>query len=224
MSDGLTVPFGHRVVPGAGRKHKAVAPFPLLWTGKKQNQIKVVLKMRKCVHLRNWSPRFRRAGSQCVNLVTLWAHPETGAPSQFHLQNVPSPKAGVPLLSRWLTTAAGQPASCSHPVGSLVCVDLKIRDIFPKGLPSNISVSCLVPEPATTRADGMRSCLLIVWGWMSGLWTEDPSAPYILQINNSYSSLVGRLMPPPKTFMPSTPEPVNMLLYMATGALHISFS
>ena len=30
VTDGLTVPSGHRVVPGAGRTREAVAPFPLL--------------------------------------------------------------------------------------------------------------------------------------------------------------------------------------------------
>lgn len=102
-------------------------------------------------------------------------------------------------------------------MGSLVCVDLKIKDIFPKGFPSNVSVSCLVPElPERMELDHVSVNHL----------TEDPSAPYILQINNAYSSLVARIMPPhtQKTFMPSTPEPVNMLLYITTGAFHISFS
>ena len=122
VSDGLTVPFGHRLVPGAGRKHEAVAPFPLLWTGKKRNQIKVALKIRKCVYLQNWSPRFRRAGSQCFNLAALWARLEFGAPSRFRPQNVPSPKAGVPTAVKMVNHSSWAACFLFSPCGvSCVC-------------------------------------------------------------------------------------------------------
>ena len=91
-------------------------------------------------------------------------------------------------------------------MGSLVCVDLKIKDIFPKGFPSNVSVSCLVPKlPERMELDHVSVNHL----------TEDPSAPYILQINNAYSSLVARIMPPPHTkdihaFNPRTCEYVTL--------------
>ena len=58
---------------------------------------------------------------------------------------------------------------------------------------------------------------------MNGLWTEDPSAPYIHQINNSYSSLVGRIMHPPKkdihAFNPRTCEYVTV--HDSRGFAHI---
>ena len=80
--------------------------------------------------LQNRSPRSRRAGSHCVNLAAQRGHwrlrlllcsvHRTGL---LLRQVSPRPESG-------LTTATGQPASSSWPVGSLRCVDLKIRDIF----------------------------------------------------------------------------------------------